>query len=466
MNVKVKFLGGAKSVTGSKYLIQFEEPKFNILVDCGLFQGKYELRRRNWDDFPVDPDTIDAIIITHGHLDHVGYLPRLIRQGYDKKVYCSHPSKDLIAILLRDSAKLQENEAAFIAKKGYSKHKNPEPLYNQVDAERSIKLLESFCWSEPLKINDSLSVTFSDSGHILGSSILTFVLKGKDQTKRIVFSGDLGRYDQPVFNDPKTIESADILFVESTYGNRDNIRRDTEAEIADIVNDAYDKGGSIIIPAFAIGRTQLITYYVYDLMTKGKIPTMPIFVDSPMAQSVTKLYSKHPDWHRLDVSECCSVFDYEQIKYTNSAKESKSINKMKKPCIIISASGMVTGGRILHHLFHRLPKENDTVLFVGYQAENSRGRRILNGESTIKIYGEEVAVNCNIAQISGLSAHADKSDLLRWLGEFKNTPKKTFIIHGEQESANELQKTLIEEKYWTNVIVPDYLQKEVLFTHV
>ena len=424
------------------------------------------MRRRNWNDFPIDPKTIDAIIITHGHLDHVGYLSRLVRQGYSNKVYCSHPSEDLIAILLRDSAKLQESEAAYIAKRGYSKHKRPEPLYNLVDAEQSIKLLESYCWSEKLVINDRLSVTFSDSGHILGSSILTFILKGEEQEKRVVFSGDLGRYDKPVFNDPKEIDNADILFVESTYGDRKNIRRDTGKEIADIVNAAYEKGGSVIIPAFAIGRTQLITYYLYDLMTTGEIPKMPIFIDSPMAQSVTELYSKHPAWHRLDVRACCSIFDYEQIKYTNTPKQSKSINEFEKPCIIISASGMVTGGRIMHHLFHRLPRKNDTVLFVGYQAVNSRGRRILDGEPTIKIYGEEVTVNCNVEQVSGLSAHADKSDLLRWLDNFRHAPKRTFIIHGEKESATELQRTLQKGRGWNNVIVPEYLEKDILFRNI
>jgi metallo-beta-lactamase family protein len=461
MNVRVKFFGGARSVTGSKYLLEIDD--FKLLVDCGLFQGLRELRRRNWDPFPIPPNQIDAVVLTHAHIDHSGYLPRLVDEGFSGPIYCTHPTFDLVKILLLDSAKLQEEEAQFARRKGYSRHEHPRPLYGIRDAEKVFPLIKSFGYKEKVRINNQVTVTFQDAGHILGSAIVEMDLKGDTQQKKLVFSGDLGRYDQPVFFDPTPIKEADVLFIESTYGDREQLEKDVAFEIQKVINETIDKGGHVIIPAFAVGRTQIVLYYIRELMKQGRIPEIPVYVDSPMAISVTDLYKRFPTCHKLRNGRKDSIFDFKHFKYQRSRQTSKSLNEEKRPCIIISASGMATGGRVLHHLYHRLPKEEDTVIFVGFQAVGTRGRRLLDGEKSVKIFGQEVEVKARIERIYGLSAHADRSELFDWLDNFEDAPKFTFIVHGEPESATAFAQAIKERLDWYNVEVPDYLDSETLF---
>lgn len=463
MKVRLKFLGAARSVTGSKYLLEVDNKK--VLIDCGLFQGQKELRLRNWDRLPIDPKTIDLVVITHAHIDHIGYLPRLVKDGFHGRIICTHASEDLMRIMLKDAAKLQEEEAIFAYKRGYSKHDKPEPLFTEEDAERVFELVDSIRFEKEVKLFPNLSLVYHNAGHILGSAIVELMLEGSVTKKKIVFSGDLGRNDDPIMHPPKAITEADILLIESTYGDRLNPIDKVEEDLAKIINEANERNGVIIVPAFAVGRTQLMIYYFHMLMEKKVIPTLPIYIDSPMAISVTDLYERHSNEHKIKVShidgKLISIFDDPHVHFCNSAESSKALNDIKKPCIIISASGMATGGRVLHHLYHRLQRENDTVLFAGFQAEGSRGRRLLEGEPTIKIFGEDVPVRCQIRVINGLSAHADQTELLQWLGNFKESPKMTFITHGEIESATTFSKK-IEEMGW-KPIIPEYLESFELF---
>lgn len=463
MKVRLKFLGAARSVTGSKYLLEVDNKK--VLIDCGLFQGQKELRLRNWDRLPIDPKTIDLVVITHAHIDHIGYLPRLVKDGFHGRIICTHASEDLMRIMLKDAAKLQEEEAIFAYKRGYSKHDKPEPLFTEEDAERVFELVDSIRFEKEVKLFPNLSLVYHNAGHILGSAIVELMLEGSVTKKKIVFSGDLGRNDDPIMHPPKAITEADILLIESTYGDRLNPIDKVEEDLAKIINEANERNGVIIVPAFAVGRTQLMIYYFHMLMEKKVIPTLPIYIDSPMAISVTDLYERHSNEHKIKVShidgKLISIFDDPHVHFCNSAESSKALNDIKKPCIIISASGMATGGRVLHHLYHRLQRENDTVLFAGFQAEGSRGRRLLEGEPTIKIFGEDVPVRCQVRVINGLSAHADQTELLKWLGNFKESPKMTFITHGEIESATTFSKK-IEEMGW-KPIIPEYLESFELF---
>jgi len=466
MRVRLKFLGAARSVTGSKYLLEVDNKK--VLIDCGLFQGQKELRLRNWDRLPIDPKSIDLIVITHSHIDHIGYLPRLVKDGFHGRILCTHASEDLMRIMLKDAAKLQEEEALFAFKRGYSRHEKPEPLFTEEDAERVFEFVDSVRFEKEVKLFPTLSLVYHNAGHILGSAIVELTLTGKETKKKIVFSGDLGRYDDAIMHPPKAITEADILLIESTYGDRLNPIDQVEEDLAKIINEANDRNGVIIVPAFAVGRTQLLIYYFHMLMEKKLVPTLPIYIDSPMAISVTDLYERHAGEHKIKVEhidgKLISIFDDPHVHFCNSSESSKALNEINKPCIIISASGMATGGRVLHHLYHRLPKENDTVLFAGFQAEGSRGRRLLEGEPFVKIFGEEVPVKCQVRVINGLSAHADQSELLQWLGNFKESPKMTFITHGEMASATTFSKK-IEEMGW-KTIIPEYLESFELFNGI
>ncbi len=464
MNVSLQFLGAAQTVTGSKYLLTVDAGK--VLIDCGLFQGLKELRLRNWDKLTVNPSEIDVVVITHAHIDHIGYLPRLIKDGFNGKIVCTNATEDLMKIMLLDAAKLQEEEASFIFKKGYSKHDKPEPLFTTDDAKSVLTMVEGYDYEQQISLQQNVSLTFHNAGHILGSAFAELSLTGDHQQKKIVFSGDLGGYDDPIMYEPKAISEADILLVESTYGNRINPKETVEEDLIQIVNEAYQQEGVIIVPAFAVGRTQTLIYYFNKLMASGAIPTLPIYVDSPMAISVTDLYERHSSMHKITVrkekKKLISIFDTPNIHFCNTQESSKALNEIKKPSIIISASGMATGGRILHHLFHRLRRANDTVLFAGFQAAGSRGRRIIEGEKSIRIFGEDVPVNCYVREIKGLSAHADQSELMKWLSNFKRSPKMTFIMHGEIESATTFSK-LIESKLGWKTAIPEYLETVELF---
>lgn len=464
MNVRVKFLGGAGSVTGSKYLLDIDH--YKLLIDCGLFQGLKTLRLRNWDVFPVNPAEINAVVLTHAHLDHSGYLPRLAKEGYSGSVYCTRSTADLVELLLLDSAKLQEEEAEYARKKGYSKHSVPQPLYGTADVKQVLPQLVSFEFGETIILTEQIQIKFHYAGHILGASIVEVIVQGNHQTKHIVFSGDLGRQNDPILYPPEVIKKADILFVESTYGNRDCPISDVEPALARSINEARQRHGCILIPAFSVGRTQNMLMYIKDMMTEKLIPEMEVFMDSPMAIAATDIYRNHTADHKLTeemMREDDSFFTLSRnLILVQTREASIYLNNKKEGAIIISASGMMSGGRILHHLFNRLPRKNDTLLIVGYQADGTRGRRLVNGEKSIRIFGQDVPVNCHIEQIDGLSAHADMTELFDWLSGFEESPKMTFVVHGENESATYMAAKIRHSLGW-NATVPQYLESFELF---
>ena len=462
MDVSVKFLGAARSVTGSRYLLTAGE--FTFLFDCGLFQGLKELRLRNWDEFPIDPSAIDAVVISHAHIDHTGYLPKLVREGFNGKIYCTPPTAELMEIMLLDSAKLQEEEAAFARKKGYSRHTNPKPLYTSTDAEKVFPLIRTVGYGETINIHDSVSIRYFDAGHLLGSAITEVIIKGETQTKKLVFSGDLGRQQDAMLRPPEIISDADVLFIESTYGTKDNPAPDAMHELQTAVTDTLSRNGVLLIPAFAVGRTQVLLYYLHKLMKEDKIPDIPVYIDSPMAISATYLYYKFPEYHKVDFSH--SVFAREMetnmLVFVKNAQYSKTLNEIRNRAIIISSSGMMTGGRILHHLYHRLRNERDTVLISGYQAEGTRGRDLVDGKPSVKIFGEEVPVKCKVVNMTSLSGHADRGELFSWMRSFRHKPKIVFTTHGEGENILRFAENIREELGW-NVSVPEYLQRVSLF---
>ncbi len=466
MKIHARFLGADGTVTGSKHLIEIDD--FKVMIDCGMFQGLKELRLKNRETFPVDPEEIDAVIITHAHIDHTGYLPKLVKEGFSGPIYTTGATFDLMKIMLLDSAKLQEEEAAWAKKKGYSKHEEPEPLYDTGDAESVFPLVKSCDYGCEKKIHPRITVKFRNAGHILGAATVELVIKGTRETKRIVFSGDLGRFKDPMLYPPEPVKKADILFIESTYGNRENPIDHPLEQFAGVVNLAMERGGCLLIPAFSVGRTQLLMYYMKTLIESGRIPDIPVYVDSPMAISATEIHRRHFDYHKFDefdLKDRNSIFDFKNIHYRRSQTESMQLNTIQKDAIIISASGMCTGGRILHQLYNRLGRENDTLLFVGYQAEGTRGRRILDGEPEVKMFGYEIPVLCHVEHIDGLSAHADKSDLLRWLGNYTDNPDMAFVVHGEKEVSMEFAGT-IREKFGWKTLVPQYDSEQILYDRI
>jgi metallo-beta-lactamase family protein len=466
MNVSVKFLGGAGSVTGSRYLLTVGN--YNVLLDAGLFQGLKELRLRNWDKFPIDPTTINAIIITHAHIDHIGYLPKLIKEGFDGPIYCTDPTADLMELTLMDSAKLQEEEADFARKKRYSKHENPEPLYRAEDVEDMLPLLRRQDINVAIKISDQIDLYFRQAGHLLGAAIVELFIKGDRETKKIVFSGDLGRERDVMLYPPTPIEEADILFIESTYGNKDNPAFDPSADLERVVNETVKNNGVLLIPAFAIGRTQVLLYYFHKLMKEDKVPDIPVYIDSPMAISATYLYYKHPKYHKLkDFNERVFAQEMEtnMLVFVKNAQHSKSLNDLKGSAIIISSSGMMTGGRILHHMYHRLKNPQDTILIPGYQAEGTRGRKLADGDPTIRIFGQDVPVLCKVANMKSLSGHADREELFKWMKNFKVKPKITFTIHGEGNDLTAYGQAIRDRLGW-NVMQPKYLETVILFENL
>lgn len=463
MNVSVKFLGGAGTVTGSKYLLEIDD--YRLLIDCGLFQGLKALRLRNWDNLPIDPSEINAVVLTHAHIDHSGYLPKLVQQGFGGAIYCTHPTADLLQLLLLDSAKLQEEEAEFARKKGYSRHENPMPLYTTEDVERMLPRVKSYKFNQSFNLTESIAINFAYAGHILGASIVEISLKGQNQTKKLVFSGDLGRQSDPILYPPQIIKQADILFVESTYGNRKNPEEGVKEQLASAINTTLQNHGCILIPAFSVGRTQNLLMYLKDLMAEKAIPETEVFMDSPMAISATEIYGRHMEAHRLNEQSIANDDSFltlsRNLIMVRTREASAYLNNKKEGAIILSASGMMSGGRVLHHLYHRLSRTTDSLLIVGYQAEGTRGRKLLEGATSARIFGEEVPVRCNVLQIDGLSAHADQDELHAWLNHFEDSPKKTFVVHGESTGAEHLRSYLAQKKW--SVFVPSYLERFVLF---
>lgn len=466
MDIKVKFMGGAGTVTGSRFLLEID--RFTVLIDCGLFQGLKELRLRNWERFPMDPSKVDAVLLTHAHIDHSGYLPKFVKQGFTGPIFLTEPSLELVKILLLDAGKLQEEEAKFAAKKGYSKHQKPLPLFTQEDAEKVFPLLQPIAFEEEIKINERITLNAYNAGHILGAAILKLKIRGENQEKKLIFSGDLGRYRDPILNPPAEIPFGDVLFLESTYGDRVNYSSDVDKRLGKIIRDTYQKGGVSLIPSFAVGRTQMLLFYLHRLQEKGLIPDIPIYVDSPMAINVTELYKKFSHYHHLGPSleeKGANPFTHKNLHYYRDQEASMSLNHLSGDAIIISASGMATGGRILHHLYHRLPNENDSVIFVGFQPQGTRGRKLLDGDETCRIYGIDVPVKAEIHFIDGLSAHADQTELINWCESFISKPKFTFMVHGEKEASEKLAGILKEQLQW-NTVCPHYLESFELFTGI
>lgn len=451
--MQLTFLGAAQTVTGSKYFVEHGNKK--ILVDCGLFQGPFEIRSRNWEGLPINPADIDAVILTHAHIDHSGYVPVLVKNGFKGKIFCSEATFDLCKILLIDSGFLQEEDTNRANRYGYSKHKPALPLYTEKDAEKSLEFFEVIKFGEPHYFADDFYFTLSRSGHILGSAFVSLFI----DKKSIIFSGDLGRPNDPIMRSAAELQHTDYLVIESTYGNRLHEKTDPEEEIGAAVRATAARGGTIVIPSFAVGRAQNIMYYLYRLKQKNLIPEIPIYLDSPMAIDASDILLKHTSEHHLGKELCSAICKI--AHYVRTTEESKKLNEMHMPKIIISASGMAEGGRVLHHLKNYLSDHKNTILFTGFQVQGTRGNRIVSGEKEIKIHGEVYQANAEIINLSNTSAHADYEEILSWLGNFKKPPKKTFVTHGNPEAAAAL-KEKIEEKFGWNVVIPHHLQSEKL----
>jgi len=447
--MKITFLGATRTVTGSKYLLELGEKK--ILIDCGLFQGHRELQDRNWAKFPIEPYQIDAVILTHAHLDHSGYLPLLVKQGFTGPIFSTPGTKDLCAILLPDSGRIQEEDAYFANKHGYSKHKPALPLYTEEDAQKVMPQFETVSFEDSHTLFEGCHFEFSRAAHILGSSFVRLTYQGSS----IVFSGDIGRAHDPIMREPSVIEYADYLVMESTYGDRLHAKEAPQEQLAKIINETAERGGSVLIPAFAVGRSQSVLYHIAQLKEKKKIPDLPVYLDSPMAESVTDIYTRYLKEHCLEKHYCIQLG--KEVNYVNSIEESKKLDASTFPSIIISASGMATGGRVLHHLKAMAPNYRNTVLFTGYQAEGTLGDHLVQGDRKVKIHGEMISVQAKIAVMSNLSAHADYEEILQWLGHFKEAPKRVFITHGSDNSARALGAKIEEHLGWKSQ-VPDYLE--------
>jgi metallo-beta-lactamase family protein len=451
MSTSLTFHGAADTVTGSRHLLEIGGRR--ILVDCGLFQGPREIRERNWQRFPVDPHALDAVVLTHAHLDHTGFLPRLVRDGYHGTIYCTPATRDLLGVMLLDSARLQEEEAEFRNRKGRSRHRPALPLYTAEDVQRCLKQLQGIGYHEPFEPAPGLPFHFERAGHILGSA---FVF-AQTEVGTILFSGDLGRYDQTIIRDPTPVSRADYLLVESTYGDRDHPQVDVPAALERIVKRAVEERGFILIPSFAIGRTQEVLYLLNRLQAEGRIPALPIYVDSPMATSVVPFFVSHREEHDLEMEALMDAahcpFEGPNLRYVHSRDESKALNDVDGPGIILAGSGMANGGRIKHHLLNRISRPNTTVLFVGYQAAGTPGRALVDGAETFRAYGWEVPVRARLERLDALSAHADRGEVLRWLGGFTEPPKRTFLVHGEPAARQALQARLQTRLGW-NVYRP------------
>lgn len=456
----IQFLGAAQTVTGSKYVLDANGSR--VMIDCGLFQGLKELRLRNWETLEVNPASIPWLLLTHGHIDHSGYLPRLVRDGFKGRIYATTATADLLKILLPDSARLQEEDAEYANRKGFSRHHPALPLYTEQDAIAALKLIQRVSYEENVSLNKFINARFIPAGHILGSSFIEVqVTEPERPSLKIVFSGDLGRYDEPILNDPSTETDADYLLVESTYGDRIHDHANPKDRLAEIINATAQRGGKIIIPAFAVGRTQLLVYYLRELEDEERIPVLPVVVDSPMGVEATRLYSRHHEDHDLDMQRVENLrrnpLATRNFSLVQGRNGSKALNQQQGPLIIISASGMATGGRVLHHLAHWLPDPASSVILAGYQAAGTRGRRLQDGEKQVKIHGEMVPVRAHVESLSSLSAHADAGEIMRWLQGFKRPPRKTFVVHGEIGSATILRDRIAKELGW-DVVVPVHKQ--------
>lgn len=453
--INIHFLGAAGTVTGSKYLVDTGKKK--ILIDCGLFQGLKELRSKNWEYLPVETSEIDAVLLTHGHLDHTGYLPRLVKQGFNGPIYGTYPTLDIAKIILNDSAKIQEQEAERANKEGYSKHCPAEPLYGLKDVEKTVPHFKGVPPGQWLPLMKNIKARFQYNGHILGSTYIELDIFGK----RIVFSGDIGRTNDLLLYPPVKPKKADVLFIESTYGGRFH-PEESEAlpKIEKMVNETISRGGSLFIPSFSVERAQLMMLIFWRLLRDNKIPKVPMIMDSPMGANVLELFHHTRDWHKLDVIECDEMCSHFTV--VSSYHQTMELRGDDTPKIVIAGSGMLTGGRMLNYLETQAQNPNNTLLFVGYQAEGTRGRKLLEGERELKVYGKWVPFNMEVMEIEGLSAHADHAELMDWLTEIQGKPGRTFIVHGEKE-ASEALLLGIKDTYEWSCEIPDLYAIEQIF---
>jgi metallo-beta-lactamase family protein len=432
--MRVTFLGAAGAVTGSKYLLQLGSRR--VLVDCGLFQGVKRLRERNWQPLPFAPQSLDAVLLTHAHIDHSGYLPVLAREGYRGPVYCTDATRRLLALMLPDAARLQEEEAEFANRHGFSKHHPARPLYTEADARAALELLHPVGLHAEVAVCPEARASYSRAGHLLGAASIRIETQGES----LLFSGDLGRTHDPLMRAPEPPPAADWVVIESTYGDRLHTSIDAETELAAPLHRALARGGVVVVPTFAIGRAQLLLHLIQRLQARGAIPEVPVYLNSPMAEDATPLYQDYPDEHRLGAAELAAMS--RGAHFVNSVEESKALNTRAGPMIILSASGMATGGRVLHHLRAFAPDGRNLILFTGFQAAGTRGAALLGGAETIKIHGEWVPVRAEVMQLHGTSSHADYRELVAWLAGSPRAPRRVFVTHGEPAAADALRQHL------------------------
>ena len=470
----IQFLGAAGTVTGSKHLIHTGSDSsgsggFQALIDCGMFQGPKEWRERNWQDTPIPARHIDAVVLTHAHLDHCGWLPRLVKEGFRGPIYATPATIDLCGILLPDSGHLQEEDAEFYNKHKKSKHDPALPLYTEEEAQASLQYFRAVPFGETKQLNREISFRFVRAAHILGSSMVELALSSNGQNRRLLFTGDIGRVrDQKtapgkvVRSGPTEGEIADILVMESTYGNRQHPTTDPRPELATLMRQTVERGGSVVVPAFAVERTQKFLFMLKELMQSGQLPTIPVFCDSPMAIKAVEIFMKHTEEYSEDtrrlIAQHGSPLEWPEFTFALTAEQSKRINAVRTPSIIVSSSGMVTGGRVLHHLAQRLPDPNNTVIFIGFQAPGTRGFTIKSGAHEVKIFGDIVPIRAQVAALEQFSDHADTPELLQWLHTFPKKPPATYLVHGEPAASSQLRDTMTKELGW-NVQVAQWMQK-------
>ena len=467
MEQSIQFIGATGSVTGSMSLLR--SGNRNYLVDCGMYQERH-LRKRNWAPFPLDPESIDGLFLTHAHLDHCGLIPKLVREGFRGPIFCTPPTADIAKIILYDAAHIQEEDAAFKRKRHEREgRRGPFPeaaLYTHQDVERAIPLFHPVKYGEPIGEDESVQAIFYEAGHILGSGMIEFTLSSEGQSKIVVFSGDVGHWDKPIMRNPTLLERGDCIVVESTYGDRLHEEVSSVKEtLADVINGTVTGGGNVIIPSFAVERTQELLYYLSELLREGTIPHLMTFVDSPMAVRVTEVFDQYPEYFDQETLKRIHSGDlpfyFETLRLTKTTAESKAINHIRASCIIIAGSGMCTGGRIKHHLVNNISRSQNVVLFVGYQAHGTLGRQIVDGAKRVRIHGHNHPVNARIEQIHGFSAHADQAELVKWLSAFREGSRHIYVIHGESKVQKKFAH-VVHSRIGHDVVIPEYLDKVAL----
>ncbi len=465
--MKLKFLGAAQNVTGSRHLLQANGTK--LLVDCGLYQER-QFRQRNWEPFTVEPRSIDAVFLTHAHLDHCGLLPKLVRDGFGGRIYCTAATAEIARIILLDSAKIQAEDARYKAKRHKKERRKGrfpvKPLYTVADAEACFPRFSPVRYKQPVKVGNGIEVSFHDAGHVLGSSIIKVKASADGQQRTILFSGDIGRPRRPIVHDPALIAEADYILVESTYGDRvHGGPEDTKKMIADVINSTKEAGGNIIVPSFALERAQELLYYINELLLADAIPHLKVFLDSPMAARITRVFQKHRELFDEEMTEFVehneSPFKFPGLNMVGTSEQSKALNHMKGTIMVIAGSGMCTGGRVKHHLVNNIANPRNTIMFVGYQAAGTLGRRIVDGEKEVRILGQKYRMKARVVRINGFSAHADRDELFKWLGGLEKPPRKVFVVHGESESAQRFGDYINQKTGW-QVVVPAYQDEIVL----